>query len=28
VLAIVLNAAALAFTLHLHESPNFGLPTN
>jgi hypothetical protein len=26
-LAIVLNAVALAFALHLHESPNFGVPT-
>jgi hypothetical protein len=26
VLAVVLNAVALATTLHLHESPNFGLP--
>jgi hypothetical protein len=26
VLAIVLNAVAFALTLHLHESPNFGLP--
>jgi hypothetical protein len=26
VLAVLLNAIALAFTLHLHESPNFGLP--
>jgi hypothetical protein len=26
VLAIVLNASALAFALGLHESPNFGLP--
>jgi hypothetical protein len=27
VLAILLNALALSLTLHLHESPNFGLPT-
>jgi hypothetical protein len=27
VLAILLNALALALTLHLHESPNFGIPT-
>jgi hypothetical protein len=26
-LAILLNAVALAFALHLHESPNFGIPT-
>jgi hypothetical protein len=26
ILAVVLNALALAMTLHLHESPNFGLP--
>jgi hypothetical protein len=27
VLAILLNALALLLTLHLHESPNFGVPT-
>jgi hypothetical protein len=27
VLAILLNAVAVALALHLHESPNFGLPT-
>jgi hypothetical protein len=27
VLAIVLNAIAVGLALHLHESPNFGLPT-
>jgi hypothetical protein len=27
VLAILLNATALVLALHLHESPNFGLPT-
>lgn len=27
ILAVVWNAVALAMTLHLHESPNFGIPS-